>query len=58
MATFRSSSKNTKKLNSQSISNIDLFPIHMKSELGMGMLSIAKKLVKDVIHLWWWNFEK
>jgi hypothetical protein len=27
-------------------------------ELESGMLGIAKKLVKDVIQLWWQNFEK
>jgi hypothetical protein len=57
MATPWSSSKTTRKLNLQPISNIELFPAHV--ELELGMLGVAGKLVKDVIHLWsqkFWNF--
>jgi hypothetical protein len=56
MATSRSSSKITKKLNLQPISNTELFPTHKKLELDV--LGFAKKLVKDVIHLRRLNFEK
>jgi hypothetical protein len=52
---FRSSSKNARKLNSQPILNIELFPIHMESKLGM--LGVAEKLVKDVVPLWRWKSE-
>jgi hypothetical protein len=45
----KNSSKNTKKLNLQPISNTELFPTHKKLELDV--LGFAKKLVKDVIHL-------
>jgi hypothetical protein len=27
-------------------------------ELELGMLGIAKKLVEDVVQLWWWDFEE
>jgi hypothetical protein len=43
-------------LNLQPISNIELFPTHTESELGV--LGIAEKLAKDVVHLWRRNFEK
>ena len=45
-----------KNLNFQPILNIELFLTHTKPELGV--LGIAKKLVKDVVHLWRQNFEK
>jgi hypothetical protein len=45
---FRSSSENIRKMNSQPISNKNLPPAHM--ELELGMLSGARKLVKDTIH--------
>jgi hypothetical protein len=50
MAASRSSSKITRKLNLQLISNNPLPQMHTKSELGM--LGVARKLVKDIIHLW------
>ena len=56
MAAFRSSLKIIEKLNLQPVSNIELFPIH--AELELGVLGIARKLVKDVIYLWWYNFGK
>jgi hypothetical protein len=51
----RSSSKFIEKLNLQPVSNIELFLTHTKSELDV--LGIARKLMKDVIHLWRRNFE-
>jgi hypothetical protein len=48
--------KNTYKLNFQPVSNIELFPI--QTELELGVLGIAKKLVKDVVHPWRRDFEK
>jgi hypothetical protein len=48
--------KMQKNLNFQPILNIELFLTHTKSELGV--LGIAKKLVKNVVHLWRQNFEK
>jgi hypothetical protein len=56
MATFGSSSENKEKSNLQPVSNIELFRTHKESELGV--LGVAKKLVKDVLHLCSWNFEK
>jgi hypothetical protein len=50
MAASRNSTKNTKNLNFQPVSYIGLFFTHI--ELELGMLGIAKKLLKDVIHLW------
>jgi hypothetical protein len=35
--------------------NIELFQIH--TELELGMLGVAKKLVKDVVYSWKWSFE-
>jgi hypothetical protein len=55
MAAFRSSSKNIEKLNLQLIAKIELFLTQTKSEWGV--LGIAKKLVKDGLHLWRHNFE-
>jgi hypothetical protein len=55
VATFKSSSNIIRKWNLQPISNIQLFPTHIESELGM--LGIAEKLVKDIVHLWKRNFE-
>jgi hypothetical protein len=52
----RSISKNTRKLDLQLLLNLKLFHIHMKMKFGV--LGVAGKLVKDVIQLWWWNFEK
>jgi hypothetical protein len=43
-------------LNLQYVSNIKLFPSHTK--LALGVLGVARKLVKDVVHLWRWDFEK
>jgi hypothetical protein len=48
MITSRSSSKITRKLNLQPLLNIELFPTHMESELGV--LGVAKKLMKGVDH--------
>jgi hypothetical protein len=56
MAASKSSSKITKKLNLQPVSNIELFPTHTESKLGV--LGIAEKLAKDVVHLLRRNFEK
>jgi hypothetical protein len=56
MAASRNFSKNTRKVNFQPVSNIELFPTHM--ELELSILGIARKLMKDVVHLWRWNFEK
>jgi hypothetical protein len=56
MAACKSSSKITEKLNLQPVSNIELFLTHTESELGV--LGIAGKLAKDVVHLWRQNFEK
>jgi hypothetical protein len=50
------SSKNTRKLSLHSILNIELFPTHTESKLGV--LGVAGKLVKDIVQLWWRNFEK
>jgi hypothetical protein len=50
------SSKNTRKLSLHPILIIELFPIH--TELELGVLGVAGKLVKDVVQLRWWNFEK
>ena len=52
----RNFSKNTRKLSLHPLLNIQLFPTHTKSELEV--FSIASKLVKDVVKIWWWNFEK
>jgi hypothetical protein len=49
VATSRSSSKNTRKSNVQPIWNIELFRTHIGLELGM--VGVAKKLVKDVVHM-------
>jgi hypothetical protein len=38
MATFRSSPKNTRKLNLQLVPNIELFLIHTELELGVLVL--------------------
>ena len=54
MATSKSSSKNIEKLNFQSILNIELYLAHTKLKLDV----IAGKLVKDVVNLWRWNYEK
>ena len=56
MDAYKNSSKCAQKLNFQPVLNIELFPIHMESELGM--LGTAVKLVKDTGHLWRWNFWK
>jgi hypothetical protein len=56
MATSMCSSKNTRKLSLHSILNIELFPTHTESKLGV--LGVAGKLVKDIVQLWWRNFEK
>jgi hypothetical protein len=50
------SSKNTKKLSLHPILNIELFPTHTKLELDV--LGVVGKLVKAIVQLWWWNFEK
>jgi hypothetical protein len=47
--TSRRSSKNTRKLNSQSVLNIELFQNFTKMKLVV--LGVAKKLVRDVVHL-------
>jgi hypothetical protein len=49
MAPSTSSSKNIEKLNLQPISNIELFLTHI--ELELGIFGIARKLVKDVVHI-------
>jgi hypothetical protein len=49
MATCRSSSRNTRKMNLQSILNKKSRWDHM--ELGFDVLAIAKKLVKNEIYL-------
>jgi hypothetical protein len=43
------SSKNTRKLSLHPILIIELFPIH--TELELGVLGVAGKLVKDVVQL-------
>jgi hypothetical protein len=48
----RSYSKKTRKLNLQSVLNIELFWTHTKTKLGV--LGVARKLVKDDVQLWWW----
>jgi hypothetical protein len=53
---FESLPKNTGKFNLQPISNIELFPIHIESKLGL--LSVDRKLVKDVLHPWKGEFRK
>jgi hypothetical protein len=53
---FRGSSKNTRKLNLQSVLDIELFLTHTKSKFDV--LGIVRKLVKDVVHPWWQNLEK
>jgi hypothetical protein len=50
------SSKNTRKLSLYPILNIELFPTH--TELELGVLGVAGKLVKDVIQLQWRIFFK
>ena len=50
------SSKNTINLSLHPVSNIELFPTHM--ELELDVLGVARKLVKDVVQLWWQDFEK
>jgi hypothetical protein len=54
MATSKSSSKITRKLNLQLNSNIELFPTHM--ELKLAMLDVDRKLVKDIVNIWRWDF--
>jgi hypothetical protein len=49
MAVSKNSSKITETLNLQSILNIKLFLAQM--ELELGVLGIAGKLVKNVVHL-------
>jgi hypothetical protein len=39
--------QNTRKLDLQLVTNIELFSTHIESELGM--LGVAGKLVKDVV---------
>jgi hypothetical protein len=50
MATSKSTSRNTRNLNLESFSNIELFWTHIG--LDLDMLGIARKLVKDVIQFW------
>jgi hypothetical protein len=45
--------ENTKE-SINSILNIELFLNH--TELELGVLGIVRKLVKNVIQLWWWNY--
>jgi hypothetical protein len=56
VAVSRSFSKNTRKLSLYTVFIMELFSIHV--ELEFGMLGIARKLVKNVIQLWWCNFGK
>jgi hypothetical protein len=35
--------------------NNEFFPTH--KELEVDVLGVAKKLVKDIVQLWWWNFK-
>jgi hypothetical protein len=56
MVASKSSSKITKRLNLQPLLNIELFPTHKESELGV--LGVARKIMKHVVHLWRRNFEK
>jgi hypothetical protein len=44
------------KIEFTTLLNIELSPTHLESELDT--LALARKLVKDVGHLWMQNFEK
>jgi hypothetical protein len=56
MAASKSASKITEKLNLQPVLNIELFLTHTESKLGV--LGIAGKLAKNIVHMWRRNFEK
>jgi hypothetical protein len=56
MVASKRSSKYTRKLNLYIVSDNELYQTHVEPKLYV--LGVARKLVKDAIRLWWWNFEE